>query len=396
MQKKVDEVLDQYLAAGLIQHPTSPWASPLVVIPKKDGSVRITVNYKRLNALVDLDGQPLLRVDGIVNSLYTGGSPSWFVKVIKRVVQGLDRVVAYLDDVTCFDEEPLEHVRNMIEFFKSLRQYKPQAVSREGRVGVSHANFLGHTISQAGVSPDGDKVRALTKMPPPANVKQLRSLLGGPLNALLKQGVQCKYTSSMVTTVKSLLHDVFLPSILVFPDWDAVEDNSRPLRLCSDACIDGFGATLEQEQQLDGTVRPIVYISRATVPAERNWTVLDLEASSIVWATKRLRGYLWSTKIVIHSDHKALKSIGKVDEHNARVQRWLEFLSNFTYTLEYRKGSANGNADFISRLPLPAREEDKTGPDSIDDDQDSWDYYPLVWDSRDAYIGAFVMLRYRR
>ncbi|CAB1117358.1 unnamed protein product [Ectocarpus sp. CCAP 1310/34] len=139
----------------------------------------------------------------------------------------------------------------------------------------------------------------------------------------------------------------------------------RPLRLCSDSCIDGFGASLEQEQ-LDGSVRPIVYISRATLPAERNWTVLDLEAGGIVWAIKRLRGYLWSTKFVIYSDHKALESIGKVGEHNARVQRWLEFLSNFTYTLKYRKGSANGNADFLSRMPLPAQDTDKTGQDCID------------------------------
>ncbi|CAB1111268.1 unnamed protein product [Ectocarpus sp. CCAP 1310/34] len=409
MQKKVDAVLDQYLAAGLIQHSTSPWASPLVVIPKKDGSVRITVNYKRLNALVDLDGQPLPRVDGILDSLYTGkvfsifdlnsafhqivcdedavpltafctptqlfewlrmpqganASPSWFVKVINRVVHGLERVLAHVDDVICFDEEPLGHVAKL----------------DRARVGATHANFLGHTISPAGVSPDGVKVRALTHMPPPTNVKQLRSLLGGlsyyrkflknlatkvrPLNSLLKQGVPFKYTPGMVKVVKTLLSELARPPILVFPDWAAIEDNSRPLRLCSDACIDGFGASLEQEQ-LDGSVRPIVYISRATLPAERNWTVLDLEAGGIVWAIKRLRGYLWSTKFIIYSDHKALESIGKVGEHNARVQRWLEFLSNFTYTLKYRKGSANGNADFLSRLPLPAQDTDKTGPDCID------------------------------
>ncbi|CAB1121588.1 unnamed protein product [Ectocarpus sp. CCAP 1310/34] len=403
MQKKVDAVLDQYLAAGLIQHSTFPWASPLVVIPKEDGSVRITVNYKRLNALVDLDGQPLPRVDGILDSLYTGkvfsifdlnsafhqivcdedavpltafctptqlfewlrmpqganASPSWFVKVINRVVHGLERVLAYLDDVICFDEEPLGHVLNLIEFFKRLRQYNLKLSPGKGRVGATHANFLGHTISLAGVSPDGVKVRALTHMPPPTNVKQLRSLLGGlsyyrkflknlatkvrPLNSLLKQGVPFKYTPGMVKVVKTF----------------------RPLRLCCDACIDGFGAALEQEQ-LDSSVRPIVYISRATRRAERNWTVLDLEAGGIVWAIKRLRGYLWSTKFIIYSDHKALESIGKVGEHNARVQRWLEFLSNFTYTLKYRKGSANGNADFLSRLPLPAQDTDKTGPDCID------------------------------
>ncbi|MEP2272374.1 MAG: ribonuclease H family protein, partial [Marinobacter sp.] len=122
-----------------------------------------------------------------------------------------------------------------------------------------------------------------------------------------------------------------------------------------DACIEGFGVALEQEQP-DDSVWPIAYISRATLDSERHWTPLDLEAGSIVWAIKRLRGYLWGTKFPIFSDHKALESIGKVRDHNARVQRWLEFFTAFVYTLEYRKGNANGNADFLSRLPEPATE----------------------------------------
>ncbi|CAB1108996.1 unnamed protein product [Ectocarpus sp. CCAP 1310/34] len=367
----------------LIQHSTSPWASSLVVILKKDGSVRITVSYNRLNALVDLDGQPLPRVDGIRDPLYTGkvfsifdlnsafhqivcdedtvpltafctptqlfewlrmpqganASPSWFVKVINRVVHGLERVLAYLDDAICFDEEPLGHVLNLIEFFKRLRQYNLKVSPGKARVGATHANFLGHTISPAGVSPDGVKLRSLL-----GGLSYYRIFLKNlatkvrPLNSLLKQGVPCKYTLGMVKVVKTLLSELAGPPISVFPDWAAIEDNSRPLRLCSDTYIDGVGASLEQEQ-LDGSVRPIVYISRATVPAERNWTVLDLEAGGIVWAIKRLRGYLWSTTFIIYSDHKALESIGKVGKHNAWVQRWIEFLSNFTYTLKYRKGA---------------------------------------------------------
>ncbi|CAB1106574.1 unnamed protein product [Ectocarpus sp. CCAP 1310/34] len=167
--------------------------------PQEGRSVRITVNYKRLNALVDWDGQPLPRVDGILDSLYTGkvfsifdlnsafhqivcdedtvpltafctptqlfewlrmpqganASPSWFVKVIKRVVHGLERVLAYLDDVICFDEEPLGHVLSLIEFSKRLRQYNLKLSPGKARVGATHANFLGHTISLPGVGPDG-------------------------------------------------------------------------------------------------------------------------------------------------------------------------------------------------------------------------------------------------
>ena len=71
------------------------------------------------------------------------------------------------------------------------------------------------------------------------------------------------------------------PPILVFPNWDAVPDGSRPFHVYCDACIDRFGATLEQEQP-DGSVRPIAYISRATLDSERHWTPLDLEAGIIV------------------------------------------------------------------------------------------------------------------
>ena len=131
-----------------------------------------------------------------------------------------------------------------------------------------------------------------------------------------------------------------------------------------DACIDGFGAALEQEQT-GGFIKPIAYISRATLDSKRHWNPLDLEADSIVWALKRLRGYLWGTKFRIFSDHKVLESIGKVGNHNARVQRWLEFLTEFDYTLEYQKESANGNADFLSRLPEPATEHDRNGSTSL-------------------------------
>ena len=94
-----------------------------------------------------------------------------------------------------------------------------------------------------------------------------------------------------------------------------------------------------------------------------------------VWALKCLRGYLWGTKFRIFSDHKALESIGKVGNHNARVQRWLEFLTAFDDTLEYRKGGANGNADFLSRLPKPATEHDRSGSTSLNPVEDGGIYF---------------------
>ena len=104
----------------------------------------------------------------------------------------------------------------------------------------------------------------------------------------------------MEKLVRDTLVELATRPILVFPNWDAVADGSRPFHVYCDACIDGFGAALEQEQE-DGSIKPIAYISRATHDSERHWTPLDLEAGSIVWVLKRLRGYLWGTKFRIYS-----------------------------------------------------------------------------------------------
>ena len=127
--------------------------------------------------------------------------------------------------------------------------------------------------------------------------------------------------------------------------------------------MDGLFATLDQEQD-DHTIRPIVFISRATIESERHWTPLDLEVGIIVWI-KRLRGYLWCTSFRFRSDHKALESVDKIAEHNTRVQQWIEFFTAYKYAMEYRNGSANGNDDFLSRLPLPATELDHRGPSTL-------------------------------
>ncbi|CAB1110991.1 unnamed protein product [Ectocarpus sp. CCAP 1310/34] len=210
----------------------------------------------------------------------------------------------------------------------------------------------------------------------PRDVNQLRSLVGGlssyrkflpnmakrirPLTTLLTKQEKFIFTPSMEQAVRVLLAELANPPVLVYPDWDVVSDGSRPFHLYCDASRDGFGGTLEQEQP-DGSIRPCVFISRATLNSECHWTPLDLEAGSIVWCIKRLRGYLWGTKFRICTDHKSLKHFAKVGENNARVQRWLEFLTAYNYTLEYRKGSANGNADFLARLPVAAAECNRSG-----------------------------------
>ena len=181
------------------------------------------------------------------------------------------------------------------------------------------------------------------------------------MNALLKQRVKFVFTPEMEAITRQILHKPASPLILVYQDWEAVAGNSRPFRLHYDASLDDFGATLVQELP-GGSIRPIVFINQTTLDNERSWTPFDLKVGSIVWAMKRLRGHLWSTTFLIYSDHKALEQITKVSEHNVRVQRRLKFLSAYSDTLEYRKGSTNGSADFLPRHPQLATDLARTGP----------------------------------
>ena len=123
-------------------------------------------------------------------------------------------------------------------------------------------------------------------------------------------------TPPMEATVRALLAELAAQLIPVFPDWDAVIDKSRPFRLHCDASTDGLGATLEQEH-LDGSIRPIVYISRATLSNERNWTPMELEAGCVVWIIRRLCGCLFSVFFLIFTDRECLQQISKIRRKQA-------------------------------------------------------------------------------
>ena len=173
----------------------------------------------------------------------------------------------------------------------------------------------------------------------------------------------------MEDTVRTLLAELAAPPIFVFPDWDAVIDTSRPFRLHYDASTAGLGATLEQEQP-DGSVRPIVYISLATLDNEQNWTAMELEAGCVVWGIRRLRRYLFGVYFLVFTDHQCLQQICKIGETKPRIQRWMEFLSAYNFRLPYWRGQDNANADFLSRLPLPPIAEDISGASALTDPDD--------------------------
>ena len=275
----------------------------------------------------------------------------------------------------------MAHVATLATFFAQSRLHNLKLSPNKSRVGAARVDFLGHVISQDGVRLNDDKVAALAHTPLPRDIKQLRSLLGGlsyyrkflpkmakrvrSIPSLLKKRAVFDFTPPVEAAVRALLAALAAPPILVFPDWDAVIDKSRPFRLHCDARI----TTLEQEQ-LGGSIRPIVYNSRTILSNERNWTPMELEAGCVVWSIRRLRRYLFIVFFLIFTDHECLQQISKIGESKPRIQPWMEFLSAYNYRLSYRRGRDNANADFLSRLPIPLTAEDISGSSALTDPDD--------------------------
>ena len=181
--------------------------------------------------------------------------------------------------------------------------------------------FMGHSISPAGLRPTAEKCphdqyadAHGCKVGPctdgwyellPHSLPHV-SKRPRPIKSHLRKGVNFAFTPAMEKLGRENLPELATPSTMVFPNWDAVADGSRLFHVYGDACIDRFSAAFQQKQE-DGSITDIAYISRAMLDSERRWPPLGLEVGSIVWAVKRLRGYLWGTKFRIFSDHKALE-----------------------------------------------------------------------------------------
>ena len=284
LSKQADAILDSYLATGVIQPSTSPWSSPLVCVTKKYGSIRITVNYQKLNKVTEIPQIATPRVDEVLDTLGCGsvfslfdlssgftqltirpdtirltafwapqglyewlrmpqgaaGAPAWFVSARLLVTGYLDNIRMYVDDAIGSDDSPITHVASLATFFARLRIHNLKLSPNRTRIGAALYDFLGHVISQVDVRPNDDKIAALTRMPMPRDVKHLRRLLGGlsyyrkllpnmikrvrPITALFKKGATFIFIPSMEEAVRPLLAELAAPPILVFPDWDAVID----------------------------------------------------------------------------------------------------------------------------------------------------------------------------
>ena len=403
--EQINKEINRMLKDKIIRKSVSPWCSPIVMVPKPDGSTRVCIDFREINKITKKDVFPLPRIDNMLDRL--GGmqyysttdlacgfwaveiypphqekaaficpmglyefivmpfgmcnAPATFQRMMNEVLEdaGLKMGFDYIDDIIIGSKTFEGHMEELQKLFDALRRKNLTLKLSKCKFLRRKVAFLGHVVSGEGVSPNPNKIVAIEKMKEPINIKGLRRFLGmtsyyrrfigdyariaEPLNKLLQKGAIYRWNDNCQKAFDILKEKIKTAPLLVYPDFN------RTFILQTDASLIGLGAVLCQLDD-EGNERVIAYASRTISKHERNYTTTELECLAIVWATKVFKNYLYGRKFIVQTDHQALKWLFGMKEPSGRLARWIIKLQECDMEIQHRKGKIHSNADALSRI----------------------------------------------
>ena len=399
--------IDKLLEAGVIQESTSPWGSPIVLVRKKDGSVRPCVDYRRVNAVTKADCYPIPKVQECLDTVAgaavfstldmtsgyhqipvrtqdipktafvtkhghfefrsmpfgLNGASSTFQRTMELVLKGLNWItlIVYIDDVIVFSSDFLEHIQRLKEVLDRFRQANMKLKPEKCELFKPEVTFLGHRVSKEGVKPDPNNIAKIMQWLEPSNVTEVKQFLGiasyyrrfvrdfsdvaKPLTDLTKNESDLIWTTECQEAFNALKGALTGTEVMACPN------DTDDFVLDVDASDFGIGAVLTQIQE--GKERVVSYASRTLNKAERNYCVTDKELLAVRYFVEYFRHYLLGRKFLVRSDHQCLRWLFSLKNPSGRIARWIEILSAYNFSIEYRKGRNHGNSDGMSRCPNP-------------------------------------------
>jgi hypothetical protein len=252
----------------------------------------------------------------------------------------------YLDDVILFGESLQEHNERLREVFDRLRQCNLKIEPDKCEFLKTELSYLGHVVTNEGVKPDPEKVRAIIDFPTPLNTTGVKSFLGlagyyrkfipqfskiaKPLNDLLKKNNQWQWEQKQIDSFGLLKTILTQEPVLQYPDF------TQPFILTTDASGFAVGAVLSQGKI--GQDKPISFASRTLNRAEENYSTIEKELTAIVWACRHYRPYLLGRPFTIVTDHKPLTWMFSMKDPSSRLLRWRLLLEEFDCRVEYKAG----------------------------------------------------------
>ena len=301
-------------------------------------------------------------------------APSTFQRLMELTMGELhlNECLIYLDDIIIFSDTLENHFVRLESVFKRLESANLKLKGTKCEFFRTEVNYLGHIVSEHGVHTDPEKVIALKEWKTPSSVKELRSFLGfagyyrrfipgfsslaKPLNDLLvghpttkaakssKVAVPWVWGSDQQKAFEDLIEKLTTAPVLAYADF------SKPFILNTDASSVGLGAVLYQE--FDGRERVVAYASRGLRKNERNYPAHKLEFLALKWAVvDKFHDYLYGNKFLVRTDNNPLTYAFTTAKLDALSHRWIAALSTYNFTIKYRSGKLNIEADFFSRPP---------------------------------------------
>lgn len=402
-RKIVEEEVEKLLAYGAIRPSQSPWSSCGTVVPKKDGSPRFCVDYRKLNDLTVKDVHPIPKAQDQLavlqgckffstmdaasgywqveleesaipktafvtpNGLYEWlvmpfglcNAPATFVRMMHEILAGLVWVtcLVFFDDILVFGKSFEEHNRNLEEVLGRLRKAGLSLKPAKCQFGVKRVEFLGHVVSDQGIHPDEKKVDRLKRFPRPENETQLLSFLGlggyyrrfikdfaliaSPLHTLAA-AKEWKWTDEHEQAFVKLKESLAKDAVQVHPDY------KKPFIVDCDASDIGMGAILSQKQD-DKSEKIVVLDSRKFSKAEAKWHIREKEALAIIWGLEKFKPYILGTNFTVRTDHSSLEWLLKAK--SGRLSRWALRVGEFApFQIVHRSGKQHGNVDAFTRV----------------------------------------------
>lgn len=404
MQRVVNSELDKMLAQGIVERSNSPWSSPILLVPKRDGSHRFCVDFRKLNSVTERDAYPLPYVSHILDKLrdarylstldiksayweipmaenskqYTAftvpnrglfqfrrmpfglhNAPATWQRFIDRVI-GADlepHVFAYLDDIIIVTPTFEQHLVVLEEVVKRIHSAGLTLSREKSQFCRSELRYLGYVINGSGLLVDPEKIRAMLNIPTPKSTSEVRRILGisswyrrfvkdyatlvAPLTNLLRKNKRFEWSEECERAWVSVKECLVTAPVLAMPDYE------REFVIQADASNFGIGAVLTQN--FDDGERVIAYLSRSLSRQERNFSTTEKECLAVLYAIEKFRPYIEGSHFTVITDHFSLLWLNSLQNPSGRLARWAVRLQQYDFTIVHRKGKDHIVPDALSR-----------------------------------------------
>lgn len=403
----VRQTVAELLKAGIIETSKSPYASPVLLVKKKDGGYRMCIDYRALNKITEKERYPLPIIQDLLDRLvhklvfccldlangyhqikiapssrpFTGfitpdghyqyrmmsfglcNAPAVFQRAMNEILAPVIHECAevYIDDVIVWGEDVEECLKNLRKVLGLLAAAGVKLKRDKCSFLTNEVEYLGHEISGGEIRPSSHKIDAVKNFKPPRNVHELRQFLGlasyfrkfihgfatkaQPLTKLTKKNQDWCWGKDQIDAVQTLKESLTSDPVLV------IYDPGKESEIHTDASKLGLGGVLLQRQSR-GELGVVAYASRQTTATEQKYHSFELEALAVVFSIQKFRVYITGTKFRVITDCSALRMAWSKRDLSPRIARWWLDLQEYSFDVEHRPGTSMSHVDALSRNPI--------------------------------------------